>query len=237
VADIVLSPREQRALRALLSAEPSPGGPLPTRQVLEQIDVLVPSDSIEAVYQDGDYTLTQGIFLGLAQDDARELPEQHDGPFYLGPVHWGRNPVAAAACGFPDTLSDGLLMGFRNGADAVVQIGMDRRSTSFTDRDVAMFTMLAPALARLVRERPTPTLPVTLTVQERRVLSHVAAGRSNQEIAQDLFVAPSTVRKHLEHSYRKLGVTNRVAAVARLQGRDTPDLDLRDRLERLDRHG
>ncbi len=96
-----------------------------------------------------------------------------------------------------------------------------------------MLRMLAPLFARLVRERPTPSLPAALTVQERRVLSHVAAGASNTEIAQALFIAPSTVRKHLEHAYRKLGVTGRVAAVARLQGRDQPDLDLRERLARL----
>ena len=39
--------------------------------------------------------------------------------------------------------------------------------------------------------------------------------------------------KHLENVYRKLGVTSRVAAVARLQERDLPDLDLRERLARL----
>ncbi|HEX5918110.1 MAG TPA: helix-turn-helix transcriptional regulator, partial [Nocardioides sp.] len=66
-----------------------------------------------------------------------------------------------------------------------------------------------------------------------RVLSHVAAGRSNAEIAEALFVAPSTVRKHLENVYRKLGVTSRGAAVARLQGRDLPNIDLRERLARL----
>ena len=73
----------------------------------------------------------------------------------------------------------------------------------------------------------------SLTTQERRVLSHVAAGRSNAEIAEALFVAPSTVRKHLENVYRKLGVTSRGAAVARLQGRDLPDIDLHERLARL----
>jgi DNA-binding CsgD family transcriptional regulator len=93
--------------------------------------------------------------------------------------------------------------------------------------------MLTPLLGRLVRERPTPHLPASLTVQERRVLSHVAAGGSNSQIAQDLFISPATVRKHLEHAYRKLGVSGRVAAVARLQGRDLPDLDLRERIARL----
>jgi DNA-binding CsgD family transcriptional regulator len=98
---------------------------------------------------------------------------------------------------------------------------------------VAMLRMVAPLLARLSRERLTPQLPPSLTTQERRVLSHVAAGRSNAEIAAALFVAPSTVRKHLENVYRKLGVASRGAAVARLQGRDLPDIDLSERLARL----
>ena len=56
------------------------------------------------------------------------------------------------------------------------------------------------------------------------MLMHVAAGRSNADIADRLFIAESTVRKHLEHSFRKLGVTSRLAAVAALQGRDEPGL-------------
>ena len=64
------------------------------------------------------------------------------------------------------------------------------------------------------------------------MLTHVAAGRSNAEIAEHLFVAESTVRKHLEHSFRKLGVSSRLAAVAALQGRDEPGLDLRERIAR-----
>jgi ATP/maltotriose-dependent transcriptional regulator MalT len=65
------------------------------------------------------------------------------------------------------------------------------------------------------------------------VLTNVAAGFSNREIAERLSVAPSTVRKHLEHAYRKLGVSSRQAAIAALQGRDEPGLDLRERLERF----
>ena len=46
------------------------------------------------------------------------------------------------------------------------------------------------------------------------------------------FVSVGTVRKHLEHAYRKLGVTNRVAALARLQGCDEPGIDFRERIDR-----
>lgn len=230
--DVVLNEIGQRALRDLLASEPCPGSPLPSTRVLERLAVLVPADGVCAVFQDGTYAVTQGVVLG-GGDDALELPEAHAGPHYLGVMHWGRHPLAAEACGALEGITDGVAIGFRNGSDGLVQIGLGRRSTHFTPRDLAMLRMLTPVLARLVRERPTPSLPVALTVQERRVLSHVAAGESNTEIAEALFIAPSTVRKHLENCYRKLGVSGRVAAVARLQGRDLPDLDLRERLARL----
>jgi DNA-binding CsgD family transcriptional regulator len=92
---------------------------------------------------------------------------------------------------------------------------------------------VAPALERLLRERPTPALPPSLTVQERRVLQQVAAGLTNAEIAERMFIAPCTVRKHLENAYRKLGVTNRLAAVVALEGGRLADPDRVDPVERF----
>jgi DNA-binding CsgD family transcriptional regulator len=59
---------------------------------------------------------------------------------------------------------------------------------------------------------------IQLTSREREVLSWVARGKTNAEIAQLLWLAPSTVRKHLENVYPKLGVNTRTAAVARFLG-------------------
>ena len=56
---------------------------------------------------------------------------------------------------------------------------------------------------------------VSLTAREREVLAWVARGKTNAEIAELLWLAPSTVRKHLENVYAKLGVSTRTAAVAR----------------------
>jgi ATP/maltotriose-dependent transcriptional regulator MalT len=148
-------------------------------------------------------------------------------------MHWSHSPREAEACAALAGCQDGVAIGFRNGPDHVTQLWLDRKDASFTRRDMALLDLLSPVLRRLFRERPTPLLPATLTVQERRVLMHVASGQSNAEIAEDLFVASSTVRKHLEHTYRKLGVTSRLAAVARLQGRNLADVELQARIERF----
>ena len=55
-----------------------------------------------------------------------------------------------------------------------------------------------------------------LTPRERQVLGLVGKGLTNAEVARELWVEPSTVAKHLEQAYAKLGVHNRTAAVARL---------------------
>jgi len=57
-----------------------------------------------------------------------------------------------------------------------------------------------------------------LTPRERQILAWVARGKTNPEIAELLWVAPSTVRKHLENVYAKLGVSSRTAAVTRFLG-------------------
>jgi DNA-binding CsgD family transcriptional regulator len=49
----------------------------------------------------------------------------------------------------------------------------------------------------------------SLTPGERRVCHLAASGRTNREIAQDLFVTTSTVETHLRHAYRKLDVRSR----------------------------
>ena len=54
-----------------------------------------------------------------------------------------------------------------------------------------------------------------LTDRELEVLRLLASGRSNAEMAAELFVEQSTVKTHLIHLYSKLGVHSRTQAVAR----------------------
>jgi LuxR family maltose regulon positive regulatory protein len=59
-----------------------------------------------------------------------------------------------------------------------------------------------------------------LTERELEVLRLIVAGLSNPEIAEELFIAISTVKSHVNHIYGKLGVSNRVEAVTRTQALD-----------------
>jgi HD-GYP domain-containing protein (c-di-GMP phosphodiesterase class II)/DNA-binding CsgD family transcriptional regulator len=59
---------------------------------------------------------------------------------------------------------------------------------------------------------PPPRWPADLTDREVEVLRLIARGLSNREVAQQLFIAPKTVGRHVENLYRKIGVSSRAAA-------------------------
>jgi ATP/maltotriose-dependent transcriptional regulator MalT len=73
-----------------------------------------------------------------------------------------------------------------------------------------------PDLARLdsLVGRAAPSETYGLTGRELQVLRLVAAGKSNREIAAELFISDHTARRHLQNIFRKLGVSSRAAATA-----------------------
>ncbi|WP_269306831.1 response regulator [Aeromicrobium sp. HA] len=74
-------------------------------------------------------------------------------------------------------------------------------------------TALSPSVAtRLLARMQRPH--TSLSARELEVLSLVAAGHSNTDIAQRLHLSETTVKSHLAHIYPKLGVSSRTAAVA-----------------------
>jgi len=75
---------------------------------------------------------------------------------------------------------------------------------------------LAEAMLLLSAGAPAaPRVPqVALTPRETEVLSWLAKGKTNRDIADILGMSPRTVNKHLEHIFEKLGVETRTAAAA-----------------------
>jgi DNA-binding NarL/FixJ family response regulator len=85
--------------------------------------------------------------------------------------------------------------------------------------------LLAPAVTRTlieefaVRAKPAladrklTALIGSLTEREREIVTHVAAGLSNDEIAQRLFVSPATAKTHVSRAMIKLGARDRAQLV------------------------
>jgi ATP/maltotriose-dependent transcriptional regulator MalT len=102
---------------------------------------------------------------------------------------------------------------FLNEGSAILPL-IERAAPQVTNRDFALRVLGAFEVP--VKLRPAPAgAAEPLSEREIEVLRLIASGASNQAAARKLFVAPSTVKKHLENIYAKLGVGGRTQAVAR----------------------
>ena len=117
---------------------------------------------------------------------------------------------------------DLMLRGLQAGARSFLLKDTDRQTLFHTIRAAAQGeTLLQPEiLARVLthaqappapKEQPPPT---DLTERELEVLTAVARGERNKEIARTLGVTERTVKAHLTNIYNKLGVDSRAAAVS-----------------------
>ncbi|MEO3930963.1 response regulator transcription factor [Micromonosporaceae bacterium B7E4] len=112
--------------------------------------------------------------------------------------------LRAGASGFlvKDMAVDDIL-----GAVRVVAAGDALIAPSVTRRLIAGFVEAAPAAARRVR-------PVAgITEREREVLTLIGQGRSNSEIADELFITMATTKSHVARLLTKLGARDRVQLV------------------------
>jgi DNA-binding CsgD family transcriptional regulator len=100
---------------------------------------------------------------------------------------------------------------------------LERRT--IPDRYVQIMQLLAPHFVVLYRRaaarRARGGSPL-LTPRELEILALVSGGKTNKEIARDLWLSPHTVRSHLENAFEKLEVRTRTAAVARAFGDPAP---------------
>lgn len=130
--------------------------------------------------------------------------------------------------GDPSTAAIPFIFLTGNGEMTDLRIGMNLGADDYLVKPVEPEQLLAAVRARLERARqaqpsarvlkapaePSQLEPLGLTPREAEVLFWVAQGKSNPEIATITGVQLTTVKKHLESIFNKLGVENRTAAAA-----------------------
>ncbi len=117
--------------------------------------------------------------------------------------------------------------------DRILGIALSRREKDFSDAERDLLERARPFLIQAyrnairysgliardgARDGGGPKLPALialgLTPRQAEILRLIATGTAEREIAAQLAISPRTVEKHLENSYRRLGVGNRARAAA-----------------------
>jgi DNA-binding CsgD family transcriptional regulator len=133
-------------------------------------------------------------------------------------LHWGVNLYA--------------WRGSRNVGD--MRIWRDKRGENFSRNDLELLDLVRPAFVAALCRSAAVTCDddvvkdsvrtvgdcgalQLLSKREREIASLVAQGRCDKDIARGLAISVTTVRTHLDHAFRKLGVSNRLSLVRKLR--------------------
>lgn len=172
--------------------------PYPVASFKEALMALVEPDFVLAV-----------IDVSLSE----QLAENRDGVAVL-------RKIAA----LPDRLPAIIVTGYAT-VDLAVETLVDLNAVNFFRKDdfdrrkfseVIIKEARRPALIEL--SEPIATVLDNLSEREREVLTLLAQGYTNKEIAKLLVVTVNTVKKHTQSIFTKLNVNSRAAAVARAWG-------------------
>ncbi len=151
--------------------------------------------------------------LGYARDDLVGKPGHRfvvDGPA-LSSREWAERLAVGHFTGETELLC-------ADGSSVLVQWGVDTEGVTGSGH-ILLVALTTSRWGRYFR-RPVPTegAPGQLSEREREVVSLVAQGRTGPEIADELLIAPSTVRKHVQNAMVKTGARSRAHLVAKTLG-------------------
>jgi DNA-binding CsgD family transcriptional regulator len=165
-----------------------------------------------------------------AVDELDEIAEHYDSPVLRASAATsrGRVQVAAGDPGACGTLRAALSQWQQldvpyEVATARMLLGLacrelgdhDDALVSFSAAEAAFELLGATLDVRLIRDLTSRRqLPGGLTEREAEVLRLVAAGRTNREIADALYLSEKTVARHLSNIFTKVGVSSRSGATA-----------------------
>jgi DNA-binding CsgD family transcriptional regulator len=230
----------QATTRFVVGASAMHGSGLLSVSSLAGLAELIPSDLVASF----EIRVADGRILGITEAwGPEEVPGTREALAEFGeqnPLLWRTWTPAAGALrlsavikrrdlertGFhaaymrPNRIRDTLKIWLAISSYSVACVSLDRFDLDFTQREAAILEILQPHLTALraaARAADAPGIEdVELSPTESKVLSWVVRGKRDEEIAQLLFIAPATIRKHLEHAYAKLAVHSRAEAMAKL---------------------
>jgi DNA-binding CsgD family transcriptional regulator len=185
------------------------------------------------------------VALGRLQDAGKVLvtvdEEARNGQLWAAPavlrcralILLGRGDAAPAVVAAEEAATGFEILGFPLdhgrallvAGGALRRLGQRRQAGDKVEAARAVFVKLGATLwaeraeKELRRARPRPRRDGELTSAERRVAALVVEGRTNREVAAQLFTTVATVEAHLTRIYRKLGVRSRTELARRVADR------------------
>ena len=211
------------------------------------------NQKVQVVVADDHPLFREGLVRALTSSGLVEvIGEAEDGPAALAMIKEHRPQVAlldhqmpgmdgvqVAAAVLRDELPTRVLLVSANNDPAIVYHALQQGAAGYLPKESSraeivnavldcaqgrdvVAAQLASGLAMEIRRRAEPSGP-TLSGREREVLGLIAGGSSIPMIAKELFLAPSTVKTHVQRLYEKLGVGDRAAAVAEAMRRGLLD--------------
>lgn len=204
-----------------------------SRGITEPWAALFAPDAVEALVALGELERAERL-LDVFADRARAL----DRPWAIAETARCRSLLlaargdlsgASAQAGEAVTLAEGVGMPFLLARSLLVRGRVERRARrrgaarASLERALGIFESIGTPLwaaqassdlGRVGRRAADDELTET----ERRVAELAAAGRTNREVAQALFMSPKSVEANLARVYRKLGIRSRAELGARMRG-------------------
>lgn len=181
--------------------------------------ILIVKDNVPSLQRA--MTLLDGLYLA-AESEGR-LGIQIEALVLQAMTHWRRGEPARAMTSLERALrlaeSEGYVRLFADLGLPLARLLQEARSREvmpdYVGRLLTAFGVDSESAGGSGSAVPEP-----LTLRESEILELIAAGLTNQEIADRLFVSPQTVKKHTGNVYSKLGVHSRTAAAARARELD-----------------
>ncbi|MET8684966.1 AAA family ATPase [Streptomyces sp. NPDC004732] len=200
---------EARA-RGLAVAEPGRGAAVERiREAMKGQPVFAPLWAAQALMIEAELVGVEGRDATASWTAAVTATEQLEPPMLAATAHFRLAEALLAQGGTDSRDVAGELL--RRAGAVAHELGAAPLATEIT-------TLAGRARVPLRQDEeesaPSPAAALGLTARERDVLRLVAAGRSNRQIAQELFISPKTASVHVSNILPKLGASGRGEAAA-----------------------